>query len=250
MRWAALGIVVCLLAPHVLNAKTAAAVGREDVPYQVSVSEISKDAHIIHNRLTFDCEASEGSSGWPPKKIDCVMVQQDLQEPSSPPSKELLDKQVAEMTDGDKLKDLCRRESARRPTDKSQDIEFRKKVAKACGKPNRTEVVAALTGIFRDLEETGSQTCTMTTVVFRFTFSYVKKGVWVSYPDPIRTCTNVAVTHTLRRDVSTPSSWNYTEVTVATPSPDSLCRAESGTTEFSWRQAVTASQLGCRSVEM
>jgi hypothetical protein len=66
----------------------------------------------------------------------------------------------------------------------------------------------------------------------------------------IRACSNVAVTRTLRADPSTPSNWNYTEVTVATPSKDSLCHAESGTTQFTWRQSFTASPLNCRYVEM
>jgi hypothetical protein len=79
---------------------------------------------------------------------------------------------------------------------------------------------------------------------------YVKKGVWVSQPDPFRACANVAVTGTLRSDAGTPSSWNYTEVTVAKPSKDSLCHATSGTTEFTWRNVYTASQLNCRYVEM
>lgn len=244
---------MCLLAHHLANAKTASAPGRdhEEFPYQTSVSEVSKDGHVIHNRLTFDCQPAEGSSDSPPRKIDCLMVQQDLQEPSPPPSKELLDQQVAEMTDGDKLKELCQRESARHAEHESQqDVEFRKKVASACDKANRAAVVAAVTDMVRSLEETASQTCTMATVVFRFTFAYVRKGVWVSYPDPMRSCTNVTITRTLRADASTPSNWNYTEVTVAKPSKDSLCRADSGTAEFTWRQAFTTSQLNCRYVEM
>jgi len=252
MRSTALGVAVCLLTHHLANAKPASPPGRdhEAFPYQTSVSEVSKDGHPIHNRLTFTCEAADGSSGRPPKQIDCVMVQQDLQEPEPLPSKEILDKQVAEMTDGDKLKDLCQRESAPRPKEEPQDIEFRKKVGKACEKSSRAAVVAAVTEIFRDMMETSSQTCTMTTIVFRFTFSYEKEGVWVSHPDPIRACSNVAITRTLRADPSTPSNWNYTEVTVATPSKDSLCHAESGTTQFTWRQSFTASPLNCRYVQM
>lgn len=154
------------------------------------------------------------------------------------------------MVEGDKLKDLCQHESVRRPTDEPQDVEFKNRIAKACEKQSRAAVVAALTAIFRDVGEAASHTCTMMTVVQKFTFSYVKKGTWVSHPDPIRACSNVAVTRTLRADLSTPSNWNYTEVTVATPSKDSLCHAESGTTEFTWRQAYTASRLNCLFVEM
>jgi hypothetical protein len=161
-----------------------------------------------------------------------------------------LDKQVAEMTAGNNLNDLCQRASAPSPKDERQDIEFKKKVAQACNKPNRAAVVPAVTDVLRDMLETASRTCTMMTIVQRFTFDYVKRGVWVSYPDPIRGCTNVAVTRTLRADPSTPSNWNYAEVTVATPSKDSLCHAESGTAEFTWRQAYTPSQLKCRYVEM
>jgi hypothetical protein len=253
MRSTALGVAVCLLAHHLANAKTASAPGRdhEEFPYQASVSEVSKDGHPIHNRLTFNCEPADGSSGRPPKEIDCIMVQQDLQEPEPLSSREVLEKQVKEMTDGDKLKEVCQAELARRSKDGSQqEAELGKKIAKACNQPNRAAVVAALTDIFRDVGEAASHTCAMMTVVQKFTFSYVKKGIWVSHPDPMRACSNVAVTRTLRADLSTPSNWNYTEVTVATPSKDSLCHAESGTTEFTWRQAFTASRLNCSYVEM
>ena len=252
MRWATFGIVACLVAVQLAYAKPAPPGGpdHEDVPYHATVSEVSKakDGHVIHNRLDFDCEAAEGSRAWPPpKKIDCVLVQQDLQEPSAPPSKEELAKAVAEMTDGDKLKELCQKESTRPPTSQ-QDEEFRRKVTKACDKKNRADVVASVTDIVREMEETASHTCTMMTFVSRIPFTYVKKGVWVSPPDPLRNCQNVAITRTLRRDGS---SWNYTEATVATPSKDPLCSvAESGTTEFTWRQAYTATPLGCRYVEM
>jgi hypothetical protein len=252
MRRFTLGIAVCLWAHHLANAKPSPEAGRdrEEVPYQASVSEVSKDGHVIHNRLTFDCQPADGASGWPPKEIDCVVIQQDLQEPSPPPTKEVLDKQVAEMTEGDKLKDLCQRESTPRPKEGKEDIEFRKKIATACGQASRTAVVAALTDIFRSMDETASRTCTMMTIVQRNTFSRVKKGVWVSSPNPYRTCTNVAVTGTLRQDREILSNWNYTEVTVATPSKDSLCHAESGTTQFTWRQAFTSAQLNCRLVQM
>jgi hypothetical protein len=253
MRWSSLGVAVLLLVRHDANAEPRAAPSqdRDSVPFRVNVSEVSKDGHVIHNRLTFDCQTTDGSTGSPPRMIDCVVVQQDLQEPSPPPSKQALDKEIAEMTDGDQLKKLCKGDTAPRPKDEfQQDLEFRKKVAKACGKTNRAAVVAALTDIFRDTLETVSQTCTMITIVRRSTFVYVKNGVWVSYPDPTRICSNVAVTGTLRRDVRNPSSWNYTDVTVATPSKDSFCHAESGTTEFTWRKAFTASPLKCRYVEM
>ena len=117
----------------------------------MTVSEVSKDGHVIHNRLDFDCEAAEGSGVWPPpKKIDCVLVQQDLQEPSAPPSEKELAKAVAEMTDGEKLKNLCQQESARSPTSQ-QDEEFRKKVTKACNKKNRADVVASVTDLVREM---------------------------------------------------------------------------------------------------
>jgi hypothetical protein len=249
MRRAALGIVLCLLVRHLANATPAAPPGqdRNDVPYQVTVSEVSKDSHVIHNRLTFDCQAADGSNGWPPKKIDCVMVQQDLQEPS-PPSKDDLDKQLAHMTTDDQVKEFCKGESAKAET--QEEVEFRKKVAKACEKADPSAVAPALRAIFREMFDAASQTCSMMTIVRRSTFLYVRKGLWVSYPDPTRACTNVAVTGTLRRDERHPSAWNYTEATVANPSKDSLCHAESGTTQFTWRHAFTASQLKCRYVEM
>ena len=241
---------MCLLVRHDANAKPAAAPSKDPdaVPFQVSVSEVSKDGHIIHNRLTFDCQAADKSS-WPPKEIDCVTVQQDLQEPSPPPSRGDLDKQVAEMVNGDKPMALCQ-ELTRQPKgdESQQETEFRSKVGSACRKADRAAVVAALTDVLRKWSESASQTCSMMTIIRRTTFEYVRKGIWVSRPDPSRICTNVADTGTLRRDAN--GHWNYTEVTVATPSKDSLCHAESGTTEFTWRKAITGSPLNCRYVEM
>jgi hypothetical protein len=151
---------------------------------------------------------------------------------------------------GDEVVERLVQCSAADATNHRRTLPSETRLATACDKANRAAVVAAVADMLRSLEETASQTCTMATVVFRFTFAYVRKGVWVSYPDPIRSCTNVAVTRTLRANASTPSNWNYTEVTVAKPPKDSLCRAESGTTEFTWRQAFTASPLKCRYVEM
>jgi hypothetical protein len=248
MRSTALGIAACLLAYHLANATPSSVPKRdhEEFPFQTSVSEVPKDGHPIHNRLTFECEPAKGSGGSPPKKIDCIMVQQDLLEPSPQPSKEVMAKQL---TEGDRLKELCEGDWTRKD-ESPQGVEFKKKVAKACSQPSRTAVVDALIEVIREMEEPAYHTCTMATTVFRITFAYVKKGVWVSNPDPMRTCPNVAITRTLRADISMPSGWDYAEVTVATPPKGSLCRAESGTTEFTWRQVVTASQLNCRSVEM
>jgi len=254
MRRTLLEAAFCwVLVSHDANAKPAApaAIDVHEIPSQVNVSQVSNDGPAVHNRLTFDCEAS--SSGAAPPQIACVMVQQNLQEGSPEPSKAEFDKEMAEMTGGDKLKALCQENlAARSGPDANDDAEFRSRVAKACAKTNRADAVAALGDVYRQLAHAESQMCKLLTVVRKITFTRVKPGVWVSSPAPLKSCPNVTVTGTLRRDARAPNSWfwNYTESTSVGPSKDALCQAKAETTEFTWENAVTPTPARCAYVSM
>lgn len=256
------GLVLYLMVSHAASAKPDA-VG-DDIPRFLNVSEVPKDDHVIHNRVTFDCQAADGSDPAAPKEIDCVMVQQDLQEPSPLPSKEEWDKQFAEMSEDEATKEaikVCQeldqltkdepRQNGHRTKDElRQEAEYREKLATPCRKKDHAAIVAVLSDMLRKQAERESQTCKMTTIPRRLTFAHVKKGVWVHLPDAYRLCKNVKVTGTLRRDAHNPDEWNYTEVTVAAPSKTSFCHAETGTVEFTWRKAFTPQELKCRYLEM
>jgi len=245
MRPSPLFLGLLLVAVREVNAKPTQF---SDIPWKFNVSEVSKDGHVIHNRLTFDCQAAEGSDPYRPKEINCVMIQQNLREPSAPPPRqEDLDKEAAKLSSAD-LKKAC--EEALAPKLKSgshDDAGFSEKVGKACAANDRASIVAALAGWFREQADREGQTCSMTTIARRGTFRHIKPGVWVTVPDSFNACPNVKITGTLIHD---DVSWNLTEVVVATPSTNSLCQAESGTTEFTWRVAVTPTPLKCRFVQM
>jgi hypothetical protein len=242
--------VVALIFCHSANA-TSAPVG-DDIPRLVSVSEVSKDGHVIHNRLTLDCAATDGSNRTAAKEITCLVVQQNIREPSPLPSKEEWDrewgKQAREMT-SDELTKTCKG-LGQETEEWREDAELRERGLRACAKKDNTAIVTTLGSLLRKSAERESQTCRMVTIPRRSTFTHVRAGVWVSVPDPFRVCDNVKVTDTIRRDQRSPDSWNYTEVTVATPSKDSFCQAETGTVEFTWRNAVTPYELTCRYLAM
>lgn len=224
-------LLLCLL-----SAKARAA---NDVPASFNVGEVSKDGHIIHNRLTFDCHSSS------PKEIDCVIVQQDLQEPKTP-SKEDIDHAISEI--GDVLK-MCHESLSRfKIGEPKHETEFRENVKTACREKDR----AALTGLIRSRFELDGQTCKLMSIVFHYTFMKATNDKWISVPDQ-GICPNFAVTRTILRDPRSRSNWNYTEVTTAKPAPAAtalLCNATSGTAEFTWSKAFTAYELKCRYVEM
>ena len=235
--------LIILLVPTVAvaDAKVKPVAGKRAAPGYLNVSEISQDGHAIHNRLTFDCGAPKA------KTLECVVVQQDVQEPS-PTSVEQLNKAMSE--GGDVLK-ACKDPSWRKlPTiDEPRYLsDYRKQFEVACQAKDRLAAADAI----RRFYQVQSQSCQLTTVVFRWTFLEVDRDTWTAEPDPFRTCDNVSVTRTLRRDPESPDSWNYTEVTVAKPSASAptLCAARSGTATFSWRKAVTAHDLGCRYLAM
>jgi len=207
-----------------------------DVPWQFNVSEVSKDGHVVHNRLSFNCVPGVSSV---PKQIDCVIVQQNLQEPT-PPSRGDQDKAISEM--GDVLKVCSENFGQAKGGEPRHETEFRAKIQNACKAKDRAAAIDAI----RAVAEVESQTCKLFSVVLRKTFTEVDKDTWISKEDP-GICDNIKVTSTLRRNRD---FWNYSEVEVATPSKNSLCHGISGTTHFTWDKAVTAYDLKCRYVEM
>ena len=231
--------LIILLAPTVAlaDAKLKPMTAKRAAPNYLNVSEISQGRHAIHNRLTFDCGIPKA------KTLECIVVQQDIQEPS-PTSAEQLDKAMSEV--GDVLKSCKDPNWKKSPAiDEPRYLsDYRKQFEVACQAKDRV----AATDAIRRFSQIQSQACKLMTVVYRWTFLEVDRDTWTTEPEPFRTCDNVSVTRTLRRDPESPDNWNYTEVTLAKPSASAptLCAARSGTATFSWRKAVTAHDLGCR----
>ena len=213
-----------------------------NAPYLFNVSEVSKDGHVLHNRLSFNCEPVA------PKTIECVVVQQDLTDPTPLP-KEEQEKAIAKVIAGmGDLLTVCKEDIGQPQAGEPRtDTEYRAKLKSACQAKDRIAVAGAI----RYMADIEGQTCKLTTVVTRHTFSEIKKDTWIS-KDPPGGCDNITLTGTLRRDPRGHSFWNYTETVEAKPSAiaPTVCHAVSETTQFTWRKAVTAYDLKCRYVAM
>jgi|SRR5450631_2746461 len=234
-------IILVVAAAALTDAKAAPIASKRTAPDYLNVSEISRDGHSIHNRLTFNCGPPQA------KRLECVVVQQDVQEPS-PTSPAEVNKALSEL--GDVLRS-CKDPSWKKPPSAGEPrylSDYRKQFEVACAAKDRSAATEAI----RRFYEIQGQSCQLMTVVFRWTFLEVDKDTWTLEPEPFRTCDNVSVTRTLRRDPDSPGNWNYTEVVVAKPSATAttLCAARSGITNFSWGNAVTARELGCRYLAM